>query len=292
LAPSIGALALAALVTADPESKATAAHRLAAGWRDAEAHHDGIHPPDRPARPDRPQLARPGDMPKRRALSTVRGRVALLHALAHIEFNAIDLACDIVARFAGLPRGFYRDWIAVADDEARHFEMLRRRLNDLGTDYGDLPAHDGLWQAAEDTADDLLARLAVVPLVLEARGLDVTPAMIARLDAAGDTASAEILRVIYREEIAHVAAGSRWFLALCAERGLEPAATWRDIVATRFKGALKPPFNDDARLAAGMPAGFYQDEHPDGRGCLVDGGNAVSGRTDRRGHTQTTRHSA
>jgi uncharacterized ferritin-like protein (DUF455 family) len=281
LAPSIGGLALAALVTADPESKAAAAHHLAADRRAAGAHHDGIHPPDRPARPDRPSLARPGDMPKRRALSTVRGRVALLHALAHIEFNAIDLACDIVARFAGLPREFYRDWIAVADDEARHFEMLRRRLNDLGADYGDLPAHDGLWHAAKDTADDLLARLAVVPLVLEARGLDVTPGMIARLDAAGDAVSADILRVIYREEIAHVAAGSRWFLALCAERGLEPAATWRGIVATRFKGALKPPFNDDARLAAGMPAGFYQDGYPDERGGSVDGG-----------HSQPTRHSA
>jgi uncharacterized ferritin-like protein (DUF455 family) len=267
------------LTTADPAGKASAAHRLCERWQGAALSGDHTVPPDRPARPCRPQLARPGDMPKRRALTTVRGRVALLHALAHIELNAIDLACDIVARFPGQPRAFYGDWAAVADDEARHFQMLRRRLNELGADYGDLPAHDGLWQAAEDTADDLLARLAIVPMVLEARGLDVTPAMITRLEGAGDHTSAAILRVIYREEIAHVAAGSRWFVTLCEERALEPASTWRDIVAARFKGALKPPFNNEARLAAGMPASFYQDGYPDRRDCLVDGVSAGSDRS-------------
>jgi uncharacterized ferritin-like protein (DUF455 family) len=258
LETTIGGLAVAVLTAADPAAKVAAAHRLYERWQDAELSGDHAAPPGRPARPCRPPLARPGDMPKRRALTTVRGRVALLHALAHIELNAIDLACDIAARFPGQPRAFYGDWVAVADDEARHFQMLRRRLNELGADYGDLPAHDGLWQAAEDTADDLLARLAIVPMVLEARGLDVTPAMIARLEGAGDHASAEILQVIYREEIAHVAAGSRWFRTECGARGLEPAATWRDIVHARFKGMLKPPFNDAARLAAGMAAEFYR----------------------------------
>ena len=255
---TLGDLAVAVLTTADPTAKATAAHRLAADWQDAELSADDVNPPSRPARPARPHLARPKDMPKRRALTTVRGRVALLHALAHIELNAIDLACDIIARFPGQPRAFYGDWVAVADDEARHFQLLRQRLNDLDADYGDLPAHDGLWQAAEDTADDLLARLAVVPLVLEARGLDVTPAMITRLEDAGDRTSAEILRVIYRDEIVHVAAGSRWFKAECAKRDLEPVAAWRNIVGVRFKGVLKPPFNDEARLAAGMAADYYK----------------------------------
>jgi uncharacterized ferritin-like protein (DUF455 family) len=260
LTGTVGGLAVAVLKTAEPEAKAGAARELARRWREGSLAVAGAEPPERPARPDRPRLTRPGDMPKRRALSTVNGRVALLHALAHIEFNAIDLAADIVARFAGQPRAFYDDWIKVADDEARHFLMLRNRLHDLGADYGDLPAHDGLWEAAQDTADDLLARLAVVPLVLEARGLDVTPAMIERLDKAGDGESADILRIVYREEIDHVAAGARWYLTECKRRGLDPATTWRRIVAERFKGHLKPPFNDAARQTAGLPADFYRAE--------------------------------
>ena len=255
---TVADLAVDVLTAADPAAKVAAAHRLAENWRDAELSVQAVDVPDRPARPDVPELRRPGDMPKRRALTTRRGRVALIHALAHIEFNAIDLACDIVARFPGQDGAFYEDWIAVADDEARHFEMLRQRLNDFDADYGDLPAHDGLWQAAEDTADDLLARLAVVPLVLEARGLDVTPDMITRLEVAGDQASAEILKLIYREEIVHVAAGSRWFHAECERRGLNPASTWRRLVGERFKGALKPPFNEKARLKAGLKPEFYE----------------------------------
>lgn len=145
----------------------------------------------------------------------------------------------------------------MGDDEARHFQMLAERLGELGAAYGDLPAHDGLWQAAQDTADDLLARLAVVPLVLEARGLDVTPAMIERLERAGDTASAAILEVIYREEVGHVATGMRWFRHACAERGLEPESTWKSLVGARFKGHLKPPFNEAARQAAGLPRSYY-----------------------------------
>jgi uncharacterized ferritin-like protein (DUF455 family) len=196
-------------------------------------------------------------MPRRRALTTTQGRIALLHALAHIEFNAIDLAWDIAARFPGQPRDFYDDWIAVGDDEARHFVMLRERLVALGSDYGALPAHDGLWQSALETRDDLLARLAVVPLVLEARGLDVTPGMIERLERAGDDESAGILKVIYQDEIGHVAAGTRWFHAVCRERRLAPGKTWRRIVKARFKGTLKPPFNNAARAQAGLPEAYY-----------------------------------
>jgi len=199
-------------------------------------------------------------MPRRRTGQSLAGRQALYHALAHIELNAIDLAWDIIARFTAEnpPRGFYDDWVKVADDEARHFALLEQRLAALDTDYGALPAHNGLWEAAQATAHDLLARLAVVPLVLEARGLDVTPGLIGKLVAAGDTKGAAALEVIYQDEIAHVAAGKRWFDWLCARRGLVPEAAWRELVARHFKGAVKPPFNTEARLAAGLQPGFYQ----------------------------------
>lgn len=217
-------------------------------------------PPDRPGRPERPPLRPPRDVPRRRITSGEAGRVALLHALAHIELNAIDLAFDIVARFAheDLPRAFYDDWVAVGDDEARHYLMLAERLAELGAAYGDMNAHDGLWQAAAETADDLLARLAVVPLVLEARGLDVTPAMVAKLRNAGDDRSADMLQLIHDEEITHVAAGARWFRHVCGERGLDPAETYGALVRQRFKGSLKPPFNRASRDAAGLPAEFYE----------------------------------
>jgi uncharacterized ferritin-like protein (DUF455 family) len=218
----------------------------------------GAAPPERPARPARPLLLAPRDMARRRGGKD--GRVALLHALAHIELNAIDLAWDIIARFAAddLPRQFYDDWVAVAAEEARHHALLAERLAALGAAYGDLPAHDGLWQAAQATAHDLLARLAVVPLVLEARGLDVTPAMIERLEQGGDHASAGVLRLIYADEIGHVAAGQRWFEWLALRRGLEPVAAYQALVRRCFTGALKPPFNRSGRDAAGLPAHFYQ----------------------------------
>ena len=220
--------------------------------------------PDRPARPDRPELKPPGQVPRRR-LGSVAGRFALLHAVAHIEFNAIDLAFDLVARFGGDPRieeaerhRFISDWIAVGDDEARHFQMVRRRLQDLGGDYGDLPAHDGLWEAAGATADDLAARLAVAPMVLEARGLDVTPGMIDKLRAVDDHESADILEVIYREEVGHVAAGRRWFEAVCRSETADPKARFQSLVSERFKGDLKRPFNTDARGRAGLPGDWYE----------------------------------
>ena len=216
-------------------------------------------PPARPRRPDRPLLKRPGEVPKRKINRGTSGRMALLHALAHIELNAIDLACDILARFTAedLPKAFYDDWLQVAEEEGKHFLLLSERLAALGAHYGDLAAHDGLWEAAEETANDLLTRLAVVPLVLEARGLDVTPAMIAKLQAVEDHESAAVLDVIYRDEIGHVAIGKRWFDYLCEQRGLAPQQAWQDLVSTHFKGRLKPPFPDEARQKAGMSSDYY-----------------------------------
>lgn len=232
---------------------------MAANWAEGTLPLGNAAPPPRPARPVRPVLLAPRRMPKRRNFGSPSGRIALLHALAHIELNAIDLAWDIVARFAGegLPRGFFTDWVGVAVEEARHFELLAARLGDFGACYGDLPAHDGLWEAAAATADDLLARLAVVPLVLEARGLDVTPQMAARLERAGDLQSAAILQTIYEQEIGHVAVGRRWFEQLCHARHLAPEPVFRDRVRRCFKGELKPPFNHGARAAAGLPASYY-----------------------------------
>ena len=231
-----------------------------ARWRAGDMTIGRATPISRPARPSRPELRSPRDMPKRRNFGTPAGRIALMHALAHIELNAIDLAWDIVARFAddATPREFCDDWVGVAAEEAEHFVLLSDRLRALGSAYGELPAHDGLWEAAAATAHDLLARLAVVPLVLEARGLDVTPEMILRLERAGDMASAAILYPIYEDEIGHVAVGARWFKRLCRQRGLDPAAAFHDCVRRCFKGALKRPFNRDARSLAGVPAAFYE----------------------------------
>ena len=199
-------------------------------------------------------------MPKRRNFGSQAGRIALLHALAHIELNAIDLAWDILARFADreTPREFCEDWVYVAAEEAEHFMLLADRLAALGAKYGDLPAHDGLWEAAALTAHDLLARFAVVPLVLEARGLDVTPEMILRLERAGDSASAAILRRVYEDEIGHVAVGARWLERLCRERGLDPENVFHDRVRRYFTGTLKRPFNHEALEAAGLPSRWYE----------------------------------
>jgi uncharacterized ferritin-like protein (DUF455 family) len=205
-------------------------------------------------------------MPKRKKAQSPAARAALLHALAHIELNAIDLAWDVVARFAApaacgglaLPRAFFDDWVTVADEEGKHFLMLAERLVALDTAYGDLPAHDGLWQASADTAHDLLARLAVVPMVLEARGLDVTPAMIANLRRAGDDASADVLQVIHDDEIGHVATGRRWFEHVARARGLDPWPTWQELVRTYFRGTLKRPFNAESRAKAGLAPEAYE----------------------------------
>jgi len=269
LSGTLAESALQVLGTADARAKAARSRALAAAWRDgaigAIGRIDADVLPDRPARPQRPELRLPRDMPRRRKGFSPAGRIALLHALAHIELNAIDLAWDVVARFtdparAGidLPLAFADDWVRVGDEEGRHFLLLSDRLAELGAAYGDLPAHDGLWEASAATAGDLAARLAVVPMVLEARGLDVTPAMIANLRRAGDDASADILQIIHDDEIGHVAIGRHWFEHLCAVRNLPPVETWQSLVRRYFKGDLKRPFNHASREKAGFSSAFYE----------------------------------
>lgn len=215
--------------------------------------------PDAPGRPARPRLLPPRDMP-RRSIGGTTGRVSMVHALAHIELNAIDLAWDIVGRFCrlDLPRSFFDDWVRVGLEEAKHFTLLERRLTTLGSTYGALPAHDGLWQAARETQYGLAARLALIPLVFEARGLDVTPGLIAKAERAGDDETAAALRIIYRDEKFHVACGAKWFRFLCDRDGIPPEATFHDLVRRHFRGSLKPPFNDKARAEAGLTPGFYR----------------------------------
>lgn len=252
--------ARAVLGDADAAGKVRRTRLYAAAWQDGTIATVGTPgAPDRPARPARPELRRPGDMPKR-SKAGPKGRAAFFHAIAHIELNAIDLGWDIVARFANetLPRAFFDDWVQVALDEAEHFTVLADHLKTLNAAYGDLPAHDGLWEAADATADDLAARLALVPMVLEARGLDTTPAAVNRLNANGDSEGAALLARIGAEEEPHVAAGVRWFEHICAERGVEPVSTFHHFVRARFKGAIKPPFNTAARDRAGMRADYYQ----------------------------------
>lgn len=250
------------LTTADARGKAARAREAAALWRAARASGAArlgeARPPDRPARPERPELLDPRAMP-RRGRGAAAGRVALLHSVAHIELNAIDLHWDMAVRFAALPLplGFFDDWAAAADDEAKHFCLVADRLEALGSAYGALPAHDGMWRAAEDTADDLLARLAVVPMVMEARGIDVTPGMVASFEAAGDAESAAALRVISAEEVVHVAYGAKWFNFLCGRAGLDPKPTFHDLVRRRLPGGTRPPFDAARRAEAGLPPDFY-----------------------------------
>lgn len=207
--------------------------------------------PAQPGRPQRPELVHPNAVPRRR-LGSAQGRAALVHAVAHIEFNAINLALDAALRFADMPAAYYYDWLSVAADEACHFQLLKQRLDQLDTVYGDLPAHNGLWEMAEATAHDPLLRMALVPRVLEARGLDVTPGMIERLLAVGDEETVAALRIILREEEGHVAIGSRWFQYLCAQRGLEPQATFLALLREHYRGQIAGPFNHDARLRCGF----------------------------------------
>jgi uncharacterized ferritin-like protein (DUF455 family) len=203
------------------------------------------------------RLVSPRELP-RRGLGTPTGRVALLHALAHIEFNAINLALDAVLRFQSMPRDFYADWLQVADEEARHFSMLQARLQELGSAYGQLPAHDGLWDMAQKTAHSLVARMALVPRVMEARGLDVTPTLIEKLDRLGDPASAEILRVIWEEEIGHVAIGTRWFHYACQQQQLAPEPTYFALLQQLLHGDIRGPLHHEARRQAGFSASELQ----------------------------------
>ncbi|MFM7378963.1 MAG: ferritin-like domain-containing protein [Erythrobacter sp.] len=249
----------AALLTPEPRAKCFATRALVRAWRrGALAFTFDVAMPDQPAWPDAPELLPPGQMPKRRKAGSERGRIALWHSLAHIEFVAIDLALDMVGRFgAGMGREFVSDFLDVAADEAMHFALLARKLESLGSHYGALPAHAGLWEAAYATRADVAARLAVVPMVLEARGLDVTPATLERVRAAGDEHGAKILARILDDEIRHVAAGTKHFLHCTETAQKEPESYWQDLVKRHFRGIVKPPFNDSARLAAGLSREFY-----------------------------------
>ncbi|MCX9146923.1 ferritin-like domain-containing protein [Erythrobacter sp. WG] len=250
----------AALLTPDPRAKCFAAREVARGWRQGRLASDfDVVMPDRPAWPDAPELLPPNRMPKRGRGGSERARIALWHSLAHIEFVAIDLALDMAGRFGGeMGAGFVSDFLAVAADEAMHFALLARKLESLGSHYGALPAHAGLWEAAHATRHDVAARLAVVPMVLEARGLDVTPMTLERVRAAGDEHGARILTRILDDEIRHVAVGTKHFLQCAETAQAEPESYWQCLVKRYFRGMVKPPFNDSARLAAGLSRGFYE----------------------------------
>ena len=256
---TVAAAVRAALLTAEPTAKAFAARSAAREWSAGRLDFTfDCTMPERPARPAAPELLPPNRMPKRGKAGSERGRIALWHALAHIEFVAIDLALDMVGRFgAEMGRQFVSDFLSVAADEAMHFGLLARRLRSLGSHYGALPAHDGLWDAAHATRHDVAARLAVVPMVLEARGLDVTPHTLERVRAAGDETGARILERILDDEIVHVRFGATYFDAVAAARGESAEILWRALVTQYFRGAVKPPFNDSARQAAGLPRSFY-----------------------------------
>ena len=256
-------MAVEVLTTPDGRAKTALSRRHAAAWFAArEGGQDcpvgTAVPPDMPARPETPELLSPRDVPRRRP-GTPEGRIALLHAVAHIELNAVDLHWDLVARFGHIemPAGFYDDWVKAADEESKHFNLVSDCLEALDSYYGALPAHAGMWRAAEDTKNDILGRLAVVPMVLEARGLDVTPGMIEVFKKAGDVGAVTALETIYAEEVGHVAYGSKWFHFLCGRDNLDPKPVFHDLVRKYFHGALKPPFNEEKRAEAGIPPDFY-----------------------------------
>lgn len=238
-----------------PEQKAAQVRGLDASRCTLEPAESFTEPTRLPGRPERPRLVHPSQL-KTRAVGTLEGRAGLIHALTHIEANAINLALDVVWRFSGMPEDFYKDWWRVAQEEALHFELLNAHLNEMGFAYGDFPAHDGLWDMAERTKSDVLARLALVPRTLEARGLDATPAVRNRLVSVGDLAAAKILDIILRDEIKHVAIGNRWYRYLCDARQLDPVASYPALAQRYLAPQLKGPFN----LAARRAAGFTEDE--------------------------------
>lgn len=256
-------MAEAVLRTTDAREKTTLSRTFAAEWQTARTAQRTVSigradPPLHPARPAVPELMSPRDVPRRRP-GTPEGRIALLHAVAHIELNAVDLHWDIIARFCdvGMPIGFYDDWVKAANEESKHFNLMCDCLEAQGSYYGALAAHAGMWRAAEDTAQDFMGRLAVVPMVLEARGLDVTPGMIEIFRKAEDARAIAALEVIYAEEVAHVAYGSKWFHFLCGRHELDPKEQFHSLVRRYFHGTLKPPFNVEKRAEAGIPPDFY-----------------------------------
>ncbi|MGB0867239.1 MAG: ferritin-like domain-containing protein [Granulosicoccaceae bacterium] len=242
-------------MTADPVAKVTATHEIFRRFNGGELQLDTEFEPPRievPGRPEKPRLVHPRDVP-RRGLGSEAGQIAFYHAIAHIEFNAINLGLDAVVRFAAqMPLEFSRDWLQVADDEARHFQMLTGHLERFGAAYGDHVAHNNLWEMALRTDFDVMVRMALVPRVLEARGLDVAPGMIDKLRHLGDQQGADVLTVILEEEVEHVSIGNRWFLSLCEQRGLEPHATFRELLREHTRGFLSGPFNDKYRKQAGF----------------------------------------
>ncbi|MFM8898464.1 MAG: ferritin-like domain-containing protein [Burkholderiales bacterium] len=251
--PSLRPAALHALCLTDPTEKAAAARSL---YDQRHIHHLDtqetlLEPEGIPGRPTLPRLVSPKDVPARSPF-TPEGRAALLHSITHIEFNAINLALDAVWRFPGMPEAYYLDWLQVASEEALHFTLLREHLLTLSFQYGDFDAHDGLWLMTHSTASDITARMALVPRTLEARGLDATPPIQAKLRRAGDLRAVEILDVILRDEVGHVAIGNHWYRWLCARDGLDAEALYPKLVALYFAPKQRPPFNLDARRAAGF----------------------------------------
>ena len=252
--PSIYILAKECLDCADPAKKVELTHFYARQWRDGLIVRNKESEPlaiKDPGRPQKPELVRPSKVSKR-SINTEQGRQALVHAICHIEFNAINLAWDAVYRFRDMPEQYYSDWIQVADEEAYHFSLLRQRLQDMGSDYGEFSAHNGLWEMACKTDYDVMVRMALVPRVLEARGLDVTPGMMQRLRSAGDKRSLQLLEIILRDEVGHVAVGSRWFQYLCKQRDLDAEQTFMGLLDKYMKGYVKGPFYDKARKEAGF----------------------------------------
>jgi uncharacterized ferritin-like protein (DUF455 family) len=253
---ALRARALACLIETDPVAKTRGVASLADACRAGACYVDAAASLDAgaaaiPGRPARPALV-PPRLVGRRSMATPEGRAMLVHALAHIEFNAVNLALDAVWRFSGMPDAYYTDWLRVAAEEAHHFDLLAAHLRTLGWDYGDFPGHDSLWEMVEKTSGDVLARMALVPRTMEARGLDAIPPLRAKLAQAGDEAAARILDVLLRDEVGHVEIGNRWYVHLCAQRGLEPVATYDALTAQYKAPVLKGPFNVDARRAAGF----------------------------------------
>jgi len=256
-------MATAVLGTADGREKTALSREFAAQWLAARTADNPVSlgsatPPDFPARPEKPELLAPRDVPRRRP-NTAKGRLAILHAVAHIELNAVDLHWDLIARFGDveMPMGYFDDWVRAADEESKHFNLMCDCLEANDSFYGAMPAHAGMWRAASDTIGDIMGRLAVVPMVLEARGLDVTPGMITLFENAKNDMAVAALKVIYSEEVSHVAYGSKWFHFLCGRHNIDPKGEFHRLVRKYFHATLRPPFNEEKRAEAGIPPDFY-----------------------------------
>ena len=252
--PSLFETAYQCILSAQMDDKLEATRCAVQDWSDRNLSLEtqrAVEPIALPGLPKKLKLVEPRKL-KARKLASKEGHAALIHSICHIEFNAINLAWDAVFRFRGMPEAYYDDWVRIAGEEAYHFSLLRAHLQQLGYDYGDFPAHNGLWEMALETSYDPLVRMALVPRVLEARGLDVTPGIMKKLENIGDERAVEILEIIQHDEIGHVEAGTRWFYFLCEQRGLEPIATFRGLLKKHMKGGVKGPLHREARRKAGF----------------------------------------